>query len=579
MSMVDQFHAEVRPERLRAHLEWFAGVRRDTGGEGEDAAVEYLTNALRESGVPVRVHAFDAYLSYPREASLRTLGDGARAFDCVTHSFTVPTPDGGIRAPIRYVPDNDFSDAAGEVVLVDGLCTPITVLEASKAGVRAVVFANQGDVVHNMIATTVWGTPSADQLDRLPTVSAVSIAKPDGDALKALLEAGPVEIEMRTNVETGWYRSQLPEVVIEPGAPGASDEFVLVGAHYCAWEVGITDNATGDACLLELARILHQGRDQLRRGVRICWWPGHSHGRYSGSTWYADTFFRDLGERCIAYHNIDSPGVKGATQYVARHTTAEVEGFCTGVIEQVTGQSDAPIHRPSRAADQSFLANGVPAFSTYPFLPEGHPDRKAWTGGCANAWWWHSTHDTLDKADLDILTKDTRVSLTAITSLTNADLLPIDPGAASAEVLAYANEFAAATDGHVDSAAFTAAAEALHEATTAFMAHARGLRDGAALARANATLMALSRVLLPATYTKGGRYVHDPAEWSPIMRNTKSSLFPGLNPGLGLPELQGSDAYGFVKAGVVRHLNRTVDALTQATRMCETARRGETAIV
>lgn len=575
--MIEQFHAEVRPTRLRAHLEWFAGVRRDTGGEGEDAAVEYLVSQLREAGVPVRVHAFDAYLSYPREASLRTLGDDMRTFDCVTHSFTKPTIDGGFRAPICYVPDNDFSGAAGAVVLVDGLCTPLTVLEASKAGVRGVVFANQGDVIHNMIATSIWGTPSADQLDLLPSVSAVSIAKPDGDALKALLKRGPVEIEMYTKVETGWYRSQLPEVVIEPGAPDASDEFVLVGAHYCSWEVGITDNATGDACLLELARILYHGRDQLRRGVRICWWPGHSHGRYSGSTWYADTFFQDIAGRCIAYHNIDSPGVRGATQYVARHTTAELESFCTGVIAQVTGQVNVPIHRPSRAADQSFLANGVPSFSTYPLLPEGHPDRRSWTGGCANAWWWHSKHDTLDKADIDILTTDTRVSLTAITSLTNADLLPIDPSAASAEILAYANEFAAATAGHLDTSAFTTAAETLHDATTAFTVYARNLRDEAALAHANVTLMRLSRVLLPVMYTKGGRFVHDPAEWSPIMRNTKSSLFPALNPGLNLGDLEGNDAYGFVKAGVVRHLNRTVDALAQATSMCEAARCSEAA--
>ena len=567
--MVEKLHAQVRPDALRGHLEWFAGERRDTGGRGEDAAVEYIVGQLRDAGVPVRVHEFDAFLSYPREASLGTSGPDGRSFECVTHSFTLPTGPEGIRAPIRYVPDNDFSAAAGEVLLVDGLCTPITVLEASKAGVKALIFANQGDVVHNMIGTTIWGTPSADQLDRLPTLSAVSINKHDGDALKAQLQTGPVEVTLRTVVETGWYRSKLPEVVIEPA--GADDAFVLVGAHYCAWEVGITDNATGDACLLELARILHGARDQLQRGVRICWWPGHSHGRYSGSTWYADTFFDDLADRCIAYHNIDSPGVKGATMYVARHTTAEVEGFCTGVINDVTGQSDPPIHRPSRAADQSFLANGVPAFSTYPFLPDGHPDRKAWTGGCANAWWWHSSHDTLDKADIEILTLDTRVSLTAITNLTNAGVLPIDPSAATAEILAYAHEFVTATAGHIDAERFSTAAQALHEAATGFVARARASSDAAHIARANRTLMALSRVLLPVTYSKGGRFTHDPAEWSPIMRNTKSSLFPGLNPGLALAELQSSDSYGFVKTGVVRQLNRTLDALRTAERMCTAA--------
>ena len=571
MTLAESLHAAVQPQNLQRHLEWFAGVRRDSGGPGEDAAAEYLVQQLTDAGVPVKVHEFDAFLSYPRASTLRVASEGGPSFACVTHSFTVPTGPDGIRASVRYVPDNDFSDAAGEVLLVDGLCTPITVLEASKAGVRALIFANQGDVVHNMIATTIWGTPGADQLDRLPTVSAVSIAKPDGDALKALLAAGPVEIEMTTEVETGWYRSKLPEAIIEPAAPDASDEFVLVGAHYCSWEVGITDNATGDTCLLELARILQGARQTLKRGVRLCWWPGHSHGRYSGSTWYADTFFRDLADRCIAYHNIDSPGVKGATQYVARHTTAEVQGFCTGVIRDVTGQDDPPIHRPSRAADQSFLANGVPAFSTYPFLPEGHPDRKPWTGGCANAWWWHSSEDTLDKADVEILTLDTKVSLTAISSLANADVLPIDPSASTAEVLAYAEEFAREAGAHVPTAAFLSAAQSLHEAATEFVARARAADDAAAHAEANATLMALSRILLPATYTKGGRFMHDPAEWSPIMRNTKSSLFPGLNPALQLDELKGQDAYGFVVTGVVRHLNRTVDALVEATRLCRSS--------
>jgi hypothetical protein len=323
--------------------------------------------------------------------------------------------------------------------------------------------------------------------------------------------------------------------------------------------------------LLELARTLHAHRDQLARGVRICWWPGHSHGRYSGSAWYADTFFDELAENCIAYHNIDSPGVKGATMYVARHTTAEVEAFCTGVIGDVTGQTTPPIHRPSRAADQSFLANGVPAFSTYPFLPDGHPDRKAWTGGCANAWWWHSSADTLDKADVGILTLDTKVSLTAITRLTNATLLPIDPSAATGEIRAYAQEFAEATAGQIDAARFTEAADALHEAATAFVARARQATDAAEIARANATLMALSRVLLPITYTQGGRFTHDPAEWSPIMRNTKSSLFPGLNPALGLAALADRPESGFVKTGVVRQLNRTVDALRTAARLCRSA--------
>ena len=569
MTLAEQLQAEVDPDRLRDHLNWFAQVRRDTGGPGEDEAAEYLADALRAAGVQVEVHEFDAFLSYPRQARLALLGPEGFEPACVTHSFTRSTAPTGLRGPIRHLPDLDFRGAAGEIVLVDGLCTPITVLEASRAGVAAVVFANQGNVVHNMIATTIWGTPSADQLDRMPTVAAVSIAKPDADRLKRLLAGGPVEVEVETEVETGWYRSKLPEAYI-PGTDLA-DDFVLVGAHYCSWEFGITDNATGDACLLELARALQANRGSLRRSVRLCWWPGHSHGRYSGSTWYADTFFQRLAAHCVAYHNVDSPGVKGATMYVARHTTAEVEAFCAGVIGRMTGQIEPPIHRPSRAADQSFLANGVPSFSTYPFLPEGHPDRKAWTGGCANAWWWHSSEDTLDKADIDILTLDTAISLTAISELCTASVLPIDPTAAAREIAAYAESFAEATQGHLEAEAFVEASRDLVAAAEAFARRARGADTAVGQAEANRTLMAVSRVLLPLAYTKGGRFSHDPAEWSPIMRNTKSSVFPGLNPALSLPDLAGRHEYGFVRAGAVRSLNRTLDALGAATALCREA--------
>ena len=98
--------------------------------------------------------------------------------------------------------------------------------------------------------------------------------------------------------------------------------------------------------------------------------------------------------------------VTSASSLTPREIVAELDKY-------VTGQAKAPIHRPSRSADQSFLANGVPSFSTYPFLPDDHPDRRPWTGGCANAWWWHSEFDTLDKGDSDILTLDTKVSLAA----------------------------------------------------------------------------------------------------------------------------------------------------------------------
>ena len=114
------------------------------------------------------------------------------------------------------------------------------------------VFANQDFMLHNMIVTTIWGTPGFDQQDRLPRVPVVTVNKQDGDRLKALLARGRgIKVRIVAEVKTGWFRSKLPEARI-PGTE-EPETFILAGGHSCAWEVGTTDNATGNASLIELA--------------------------------------------------------------------------------------------------------------------------------------------------------------------------------------------------------------------------------------------------------------------------------------------------------------------------------------
>ena len=273
---------DVSAPRLRRHLEWFAGVRRDTGGPGEDRAVAYIVEQLAATGVGVDVHEFDAFLSYPGRASLEIAGSSPVRFDALTHSFAASTPAGGLDVDLVRCQPGELGSARGLAVVVEGLATPVTILQASRAGCAAVVFVNEDRAIHNMIGTTIRGTPSLNQLDRLPTLPAVSISSDAGVTLKQHLENGRrLPARLHSEVTTGRYRSKLPEVRI--AGTRDPDLFCLVGGHYCAWDVGVTDNATGDACMLEMARLLWDRRSDLERGVRICWWPGHSHGRYSGS--------------------------------------------------------------------------------------------------------------------------------------------------------------------------------------------------------------------------------------------------------------------------------------------------------
>lgn len=567
LERADELKKSVSPDRLRGHVDWCSNVRRDTGGEGEDRMVDYIVDSLQADGVPVQVHEFEAFLSYPRRATLVVTSPEGRQIRCLTHSFAQSTGPHGLIGDLTFVPDDDLARGAGRVTLVDGLASTIRILDASRAGVSALIFANAESYIHNMIGTTIWGgAPTLDLVDRLPSIPAISIAHEDGQALKELMREGPVQVKIETEVDTGWRKVRLPEVRIDGSSD--SDAFVLVGGHYCSWEVGTTDNSTGVADILELARIFWQQRQSLARSVRLVWWPGHSHGRYAGSTWYADTFFEDLSKNCILYHNIDSPGVRGATKYILRHTSAEIEEFGRDVIERYTDERDPEVHRPSRSADQSFLAIGVPTSSLYSFLPDDHPDRKPWTGGCAGAWWWHTEFDTRDKADIDILAKDCGLSVALILGYASSDVLPLGVRRAAEESLEFIQALQAEVAGHIDLTRSVEKARGVVDAVQRFE-RLRADGEGDRAERLNGALMHLSRIMNPVRFTSQDRFAHEPADMTPLMRARRSAMFPGLSKAAGLPALAGRREYGFLKTQVRRQVNRFNDACDQAIEFAD----------
>jgi N-acetylated-alpha-linked acidic dipeptidase len=206
------------------------------------------------------------------------------------------------------------------------------------------------------------------------------------------------------------------------------EKFVLVHGHIDSWHVGIGDNATGNATLLEVARLLQAHQHHLKRTVRVCWWPGHSQGRYGGSTWYADRFALDLDANCVGHINCDSPGCRWATVYEDVMWMAEAEDVARAAIESATGQEARGI-RPLRAGDISFNNIGISTFfmlsST---MSRDLLEEKGYyaVGGCGGNIEWHTEEDTLQIADKEILLKDIRVYASAVLRLANSPLVPLD---------------------------------------------------------------------------------------------------------------------------------------------------------
>lgn len=564
--------AAVSADRLQAHLEVFSRLFRDSGSEDEWAAARYVADAARGYGLETEILEFTSLVSWPLDGKLSILDDRGRTVDDVptrTRSFGAQTPPGGVDAEVVYVPfaapqpgemifshravAGDYSglDVGGKVVLTaDGGPDGIRRAQERGAAGHVHIWPSDEPVVHEMIGTSVWGTPTPESAKRLPAIPVLGITHGDGERLVELTRRGPVRVRVESNVRTEWMRLPLATAMI---VGAESPDFLLVGAHIDSWYEGITDNATGDAALLELARVLAERRADLRRGVRFCWWPGHSTARYSGSTWYADTRFRELRERCIGYLNIDSPGVREATTWDCRYNMGEVEQLTAAVVRELSGQ-EPNLRRPLRAGDQSFLGVGLPSLGAYRMLPLDHRDRKA-VGGCGGAWWWHSPEDTLDKADATILAEDVRVYLTMIARMCAPEVIPYDFVPSARDFVEHLTALQEVGGQHLGLASTIAAADAFEVAAQQLKQAPVDIVD-----RRNDGLKRLARIVNPAQFTINGPYEMDPALQLPVL--------PGLAPMAQLAALDPSTSdYQFLLTHLRRQRNRIEEALIQATEV------------
>lgn len=552
----------VSPETLMAHTRAIAAWERESGTPGEAQAYDHIERALKSYGYAVERREIEAFISLPLEGRV-VLPDGA-VIEGLTHAFS-PSTD-GLDAEVVDVGDGNPADfaragAAGKIALMDSLATPGKAWAAQEAGTVGQIFVNR-DHLHNMIVTTIWGTPEPDTAWRIPRTPCLSVRRTDGERIRKLIQEGRGRVRLMTRVRTAW--SPIPHLTAHLDGT-AEDRFVLFSGHVDGWHHGAMDNGTANATMLEVARLLATRRSALRRGLRLAFWSGHSHGRYAGSTWYADHAWLELHRRCAVHLNIDSTGARGATDYSVLHATEELQSFVEGVVHDVTSQT-ARARRFPRAGDQSFWGIGIPsALMSLSGIPRQDTDLSRWMerlfGTAGFPWWWHTREDTIDKIDADVLALDTRVYVAAALRLVGGPLLPLDYARFTRAIVATVEELGS-VGGRWDAAPALAAARhlagragALAGAVDAIAAG--GHADPARVEAANRAMGALSRVLIPLFYTTGDRFHHDLAiPVPPLAGLQRARELSGLDPS--------SDEFRFAVAALVRERNRVVHALEEA---------------
>jgi hypothetical protein len=466
---------------------------------------------------------------------------------------------GANRIRDEFSPIEGVGDVAGCIVAYFGTLNGERIAHFEKLGAAAVVAINPGENPHWGGGCAFWGTPDTDDLPAKLGIPAIAVNRHAAEPLLAAAETGE-PARVHTALDEGWYQCKLP--VVEIRGTEQPEQFVLLHGHYDSWDVGVGDNATGNAAMLEIARVLWQHRGKLKRSVRLAWWPGHSTGRFAGSTWYADKFAIDLVRNCVAQINCDSPGCRWATSYEIIPWMAENAAFVADAVRDAVGKP-ASGRRPPAANDYSFTNLGITGYlSSSSRIPAAEVAARGYyyvmgNGGNIE---WHTRFDQLEIADRDILHDDIKVYLLAVWRNANAVLLPYDWGALVTEFADTVRGYQRAAGDRFD---LTPAQEAVAALADSVGRFERAVRAGSIPpAEANATSLRLSRHLVPLNYVKGTRFRRDLA--------TPQSPLPWLAIAEELDRYPPT-AIGFALTQLQRGCNHVVGGLLDAREMVDAA--------
>lgn len=549
--------AQVDQDRLMDYTGTISQWVRISSLPAELESLKYVSDTLEGFGYEVTLLRYPGFISYPVRAEVRVPGAQPETLRALGHCFSDSTPEEGITAPISF----DSDRCGGKIVLFDGLPNYNKVMDAKARGAAAVLFI-QDDYLHNMPVNPIWGSPTRDTQHLLPRIPVASITRPEGEKLRRRCAAGEVTVCLRSQVETGW-KPDLPILVADlPSAK--SSKFILLSCHIDSWDYGAMDNGTANATAIECARLLALKRDEWYRGLRICFWSGHSQGKFCGSSWYADNHYEELEKLCVAHVNIDSTGGKGAVVVEEAPVMPHTRRLAAQVIKEQTG-TDFIGKRIGHFADQSFFGVGLSSlFGTFSEQsPETAGNSLSFKHGTTVrasglGWWWHTEHDTIDKIDPAFLQRDTRVYLAVLWRLMTCPTLPFDfPGAAD-DMAAEVERLQSMLGNRFSFQALAERIARIREAAARFADSLTGLESPELpqAVSANEYIQRIARCFVRAQFTSGNVYSYS---LGMPMKN-----IPSLADAYALAEAEaGSDDFFMLQLSLQRGVNRVMHLLEE----------------
>ena len=173
--------------------------------------------------------------------------------------------------------------------------------------------------------------------DALPLLSALSGAvAPENwrGALPITYHVGPGPAFVHLQVSSNWDIKPIYDVIATLRGSTDADQWVIRGNHHDAWVNGADDPLSGQAAMLEEARMmgeLHRQGWTPSRTIIYCAWDGEEPGLL-GSVEWVETHLDELQKHALAYINSDT----NQRGYLDAGGTQDLQNLISGVARDVS---------------------------------------------------------------------------------------------------------------------------------------------------------------------------------------------------------------------------------------------------
>ncbi len=579
---LDDILREVSVDNAWDHIEHITEQipTRLAGSENSRRMAEYAYETFGKAGLSSQMHEFPGLVSFPEPAVVRVLSPNE--YEIVANTLGHSASTDGVEAELIYVgsgaeSDYEGKDVRGKITLSELSYSPARhekAFIAWKKGSIAQIMMNWGDEANEAVPfgsmKSAWGNPTPETLEtEMPDLPCIGIARTEGLRLKQLCQQGTVRVWLNAKADNGW--KPLTMTSAEFGAQ-RDRQFMMIGGHMDSWfGPQATDNAAGDACIMELSRVFRQHEDELRRGLVAGLWMGHETGTMISSSRFADVNWDRLRQSCVAYLQIDQPAIINSSVWNL-HSTDDIQAYATRTAREMLGDMPIRWRRQQKNGDSSFFGVGLACIAGEMSYTDEEIQRTALA---TLGWWHHSLHNTIDKLDKDRLAMHLRVYANWMWGLLTSPILPNEYSPLANRFVERLGEFAGYDMPDIDMQSaverareFQGLAEQLDEQSDAWRRRISGNPTDAERAAdlLNHAKIELSRTLVPIASTAVGPYGQDRYghAW-------QTQMIPSLVP---YPQVAGydrqSEEFQTWWVAMIRARNRVMDALEQANEVVST---------